>query len=157
MAESAQILSMSAKHESIADWLLSNVDLPLSACARAHGVTQPWLSTVIHSSVFVEYFARRRRNWENGLRDRIQGAQLEVHLKAMQKLMFFLEDEKAGADPFFALSVAEKTAKMLGYEPRPTMKRTVEEETERTVMRPVAPEQLALARERMTRRVIEES
>ncbi len=59
MAASAQIDKVSWRHEQIVDWMLANPAAKQSACAEFFGVTQAWLSTIIHSDAFQEYKARR--------------------------------------------------------------------------------------------------
>ncbi len=52
MAESARILKVGVRHEAILNYLVANPNTPMSAVAREFGVSQPWLSTIIHSDAF---------------------------------------------------------------------------------------------------------
>jgi hypothetical protein len=155
MAESAQIISVSSRHKAIADWLLLYPERKLRECAEHFGVSQPWLSVVLHSKAFVEYFNNRRAGYESVLRERIQGAALEVALKAYQQLSEVLDDESQ-CDGRLTLDIAEKTAKLLGFEPRASVRTRFIEETERSWLRPTTSVVLAEAREKMTRRVVKE-
>lgn len=60
MAQSAQIKKVSWWHESIFEWMIANPEAKLRECAEFFKVTQSWLSTIIHSDVFVEKLAERR-------------------------------------------------------------------------------------------------
>lgn len=152
MAESVQIQSMSYRHQAIADWLLANPERNLGECAQEMNISQSWLSIVIHSSVFKEYFSKRRTVHEETLRDRIVGAQLEVTLKALEKLSKSMDAEEI--DGRFVLDVAEKTAARLGFEPR-TKTRMIEER-EQTFLRPVGVGTLHEAQEKITRKIVQE-
>jgi len=52
MAESAGIKRVSIKHEAIIDFLIANPTMRLRDVAAHFGVTQPWLSCIIHSDAF---------------------------------------------------------------------------------------------------------
>lgn len=60
MAESAQIAKLSDMHEEMVDWLILNPTKPRSEMAKAFQVTQPWLSTIIHSDVFQAKLAAKK-------------------------------------------------------------------------------------------------
>ena len=60
MAQSVQIKKVSWWHESIFEWMIANPESKLRECAEFFQVTQSWLSTIIHSDVFVEKLAERR-------------------------------------------------------------------------------------------------
>lgn len=145
-----QLASISHRHQAIADWLLANPAEKLYVCATAMGVSQPWLSAVIHSKLFVEYFQKRRAVHEGFLREQITGAQLAVTLQALNKLSEIIADE--ATDGRLILDTAERTAKLLGYEPRPSM-RVIEE---KEVSFAVGANVLADARARLKRTLITE-
>lgn len=151
MAE-VQIQSMSHRHMAIADWLLSNPERKLSVCAMEMGVSQSWLSIVIHSDLFREYFAQRRAMHEMGLRERIVGAQLKVTLSALAALDSLMESDEV--DGRLVLDTAERIANQLGFSPRASA-RVIEERTQE-ITAPVSAGILAEARERMRRTVITE-
>lgn len=154
MAESVEILSMSPKHMKIADLLLANPERKRGDIAQEMGVSESWLSIVIHSSVFQEYFSKRREKHDDELRTKIVGKQLEVTLKALDKLKDVLEDDKC--DGRLVLDVAEKTAERLGFSTRPSARRTLTEERSMTFSRPVNPDALAQGRETITRKIVHE-
>lgn len=153
MAESVQILSMSPRHMAIADWLLANPSLKRGDLAKEMGVTESWLSIVIHSNVFQEYFTKRREHHEELLRSQIVGRQMAVTIQALDRLKDVLNDDKV--DGRLVLDVAEKTAERLGFTTRPS-KRTAVEERSMTFSRPVNPGTLAEARETITRKIVHE-
>ena len=49
-------------YEHIVTWMLANPEKSLRECAADHNVTQPWLSTVIHSDAFRDYAGRRLKH-----------------------------------------------------------------------------------------------
>lgn len=48
----AEIQSVSIKHEMIMDYLMAHPNIRLGDVAASFGITQPWLSQVIHSDAF---------------------------------------------------------------------------------------------------------
>jgi len=154
MADSVEIKSMSPRHMAIADALLANPEQKRGDLAIQMGVSESWLSIVIHSDVFQEYFAKRRGLHEDFLRERIVGKQLEVALLALDRLKDVLKDDKV--DGRLVLDTAEKTAARLGFEPRPGRTERRTEERSMTFSRPVNPGTLMEARETITRKIVRE-
>ena len=60
MAQSASIAKMSHKHEAILNYMLTNPTHPMSLVAGHFEVSQPWLSTIVHSHAFQDQLARRK-------------------------------------------------------------------------------------------------
>lgn len=60
MAESASIQKMSTRHEAILNHLIIFPTQKYSEVAAHFGVTQAWLSTIIHSHAFQDQLARRQ-------------------------------------------------------------------------------------------------
>ena len=56
----AEIQSLSIRHEDILNFVLANPQMKLGDVALLHGVTQPWLSTVIHSDCFQAKLSERQ-------------------------------------------------------------------------------------------------
>lgn len=154
MAESVELKSMGPKHMAIADALLANPEQKRGDLAGQMHVSESWLSIVIHSSVFQEYFAARRDKHEEELRSKIVGKQLEVALLALNKLQDVLNDDKV--DGRLVLDVAEKTAERLGFTPRPTARGRVIEERSQVFTRPASPGVFDGARETITRKIVHE-
>lgn len=59
MAQSAQIKKVNAWHERLCDWLIANPGKKQKEAAQFFGVSESWLSTVIHSDAFQDYFRTR--------------------------------------------------------------------------------------------------
>lgn len=60
MAESAEIKKVSIKHESIMNYIMENPQTPLRDVAAFFGISQSWLSTVIHSPAFQDRLAEKK-------------------------------------------------------------------------------------------------
>ena len=56
----AQLKKLSVRHDQIIDWLIANPHLTLGACAAHFEVTQPWLSSIIHSDLFQSKLRERQ-------------------------------------------------------------------------------------------------
>lgn len=53
-------------YQSIIEWMIENPDQPLRVCAQEMGVTQSWLSCIIHSDAFkLAYSQARGEHFEN--------------------------------------------------------------------------------------------
>lgn len=150
MAESVQVQSINFRHEQMADWLIAHPTAKsLQALADHMGFSRSWISIVMQSDVWKEYWAKRRSEYIGGMNDKIQRAQLEVVLKAWEKLPFIIEDDET--DPRLVFDIANKTAERLfgGTAPKRTM---VEEHTQEVEV-PVSADVLATARETLRRTV----
>lgn len=60
MAESAQIQKVSIKHEMIMNYIMENPQIPLGEVAYHFGISQAWLSTVIHSPAFQDRLLEKK-------------------------------------------------------------------------------------------------
>lgn len=100
------------KHEAIMNWLLENPEAKLMECAAHFGVTQNWLSIVIHSDAFQDAFAEHREAYyagiADGLAEKLNGL---AHL-CIEKLADKVEDVE---DPAFLLNAADKILGRMGY------------------------------------------
>lgn len=150
MAE-VQIQSISHRHKAIADWLLSHPQVKnLELLAEHIGVSRSWLSIVMNSDVFKEYFEKRRQEWEKGLFQEIGSLQLQVAKQAYERLQDVLTDDST--DPRLVFDVANKTAERLfGKAIGPTA--MVKEEKIQEVARQVDAGTLGEAREILRRTV----
>lgn len=148
MAE-VQIQSISHRHEAIADWLLAHPDVKnLELLCNHLNVSRTWLSVVMNSDVFKEYFAKRRREWEAQMHDQIGRQQLKVAEMAFGRLETILTDDST--DPRLVFDVAHKTAERLfGKQSRVV----VTEEKTQIIERQVSSASLAEAREILKRTV----
>lgn len=147
----AQIQSISHRHEAIADWLLVNPEVKnLEVLCDMLHVSRTWLSIVMNSDVFKEYFAKRRDAWEGDMHDKIRNKQLKVTLQAYDRLENILCDEEV--DPRLVLDITTKTTERLGFTPQ-NRRTTVTEERIQEAVRPVDAGVLGNARELLKRTV----
>lgn len=145
-----QIVSMKAKHHAIIDRLIVEPTIKLSHLAAEIGVTQPWLSVVMQSDIFKEEYAKRRAEHNAGVRERIIDKQLKITEKALNKLDDILDSDDV--EDRLVLDTAERTSKLLGFSPsQGNAPQLTAEETERLVVREVAPGVIERARERIRR------
>lgn len=57
----AEIQNISHMHEQIMNWLLLNPGVPQKVCAAKFGITEAWLSSVIHSDIFQAQFKEKQK------------------------------------------------------------------------------------------------
>lgn len=109
---SPEIHRVSHRHNAIMDYMLANPEIKLSEVAAHFGMTQAWLSTVIHSDCFQSELKEKQGALFDEtvltLRDKITGA---AH-RALDRLGEKLDTVD---DPKFILDASEKTLKALGY------------------------------------------
>lgn len=150
MAE-VQIHSISHRHKEIADWLFANPhEKNLQKLCNYMNISRGWISVVMRSDVFREYFDKRRNEHEKDLRGKIVMRQLDVTLKALDKLDDILSDDEV--DDRLVLDIANKTAQNCGFAPsRGPRVSIVEERTQELTARSVDPQTLAEARETIRR------
>ena len=110
-----EIKRLSIRHEAIMEWLIANPSAKLAECARSFGVSQPWLSCIIHSDAFKgryqELIGENIDQRVMPLRNQLTG----VAATAIQKLGTAVE---ASSDPDFLLATVDKTLHRLGYAPQ---------------------------------------
>jgi hypothetical protein len=80
-----QIKKVSWWHESIIEWMITNPEDSLGACAAFFNVSQSWLSTIINSDVFRERLAQQREahfaNTSRTVQEKVSGlADLSVEV-----------------------------------------------------------------------------
>jgi hypothetical protein len=112
----AAITRISHRHDAIIDFLLENPAAPLRLCAAHFGVTQPWLSTVIHSDLFQARYAERRETIEAQIAADIPTKLRAVADTALERLGEFLDRTE---DEAFVLSAFDKVMHRLGYASAP--------------------------------------
>lgn len=145
-----QIQNLSHRHREIADWLLANPTVKdLQHLANYMNISRPWLSVVMKSDVFKEYFDRRRKEYENDMRGRLVLRQLDVTLKALDKLEDIISDDEV--DDRLIFDIANKTAMNCGFGPSRGPRTSVTEERTQEITRAVDAGTLATARETIRR------
>lgn len=110
-----EIASMNHRHEAIALWMLANPDKPLKECAIALGYTQSWLSIIINSQAFRDYYGKMREECDGpeiiSLREKLTG----VANMAIERLG---ERAQCEQDTKLLLDIADKALHRLGYAPQ---------------------------------------
>lgn len=128
MAEN-QIQKVSVKHDAIMDYLIANPAAPLSEVAVHFGMTQPWLSTVIHSDAFQAVLKEKQEIVLNStivpLREKVLGV---AHL-GIEKLGEAMDNASAVSDKEFIADTTDSILKNLGFSPKsapPTTQQNVQ-------------------------------
>ena len=100
------------KHEEIMRYMIANPEIPLYKVAQVFGVTQPWLSTLVHSDVFQALFTEYREEHHTisvlGLADKLNG----VAHATLDKLSEMVVESE---NPDFIAKVADSALDRLGY------------------------------------------
>ena len=140
------IKKMSLKHEAIAEFMLAHPTAPMGAVAAHFGVTAAWLSIITGSDAFRQYLGELKGEVVETrvlpLRDKLMGlAQASV-----EKLGKAVDDTQ---DPRLLLDIADKSAKLLGYGPKPGGNQQGPAHVQQTNIYAVDPELLAQARQTM--------
>lgn len=145
MAE-VQIQSLSHRHKEIADWLFAHPQVKnLQELCNHMNLSRSWLSIVMRSDVFREYFDKRRAEYEKDMRSRLVLRQLDVTLKALDKVESILDDDEV--DDRLIFDIANKTAQNLGFAPSRGPRSSFVEERTQELTRTVDAGTLAQARE----------
>lgn len=140
-----QIQTLSHRHQEIADFLLANPQVKnLQELCNRMNISRSWLSIVMRSDVFQEYWQKRRAEYEKDMHSRLVLRQLDVTLKALDKLDNILSDDEV--DDRLVFDIANKTAQNLGFAPSRSRTSVVEERTQE-FSRTVDANTLATARE----------
>lgn len=113
MAEN-QIQKISHRHSMIMNWMVLNPDKPLRMCADHFGVTQAWLSTVIHSDVFQAEFQQKLQNIHGRCAESIPEKLRMVADIALDRLADKVAESE---DAEFILDAADKALHRMGYAP----------------------------------------
>lgn len=141
-----QLKTLSPRHDAIAEWLIANPDKHLYECALAFGVTQPWLSVILHSDIFQVYYRKMRGDHVDlritPLRDKLLG----VANRAVEKLA----DKVEAMNTRELVDVAELTLNKLGYGQKATVS-VVAPGGQVAVFQSASPEDVAKARENYRR------
>lgn len=117
----AELKKLKPRHDAIMEWLLANPEKTQGDCARAFGVTQAWMSTIVNSHVF-------QSRYQTVLQDRMESQIMPLRDKlvglvdaSVEKLMLQVE---VTSDPQLCLNIVDKVGKRLppeqgGEQPRP--------------------------------------
>ena len=113
MAICAQIQKVSHKHEALLNHMLANPTQPLKEVAMAFGITQSWLSVIVHSSSFKARMQEAKGQvFEDAVMHPIQDKLLGAAHTATERLLELVPRE---TDVKVITDVMDKTLKNLGY------------------------------------------
>ena len=148
MAESAQIATMTPRHENIIAYLIANPTMKKGEVARTFGVTPAWLSTIIHSDIFQAKLRERQDEFFSAatvpIRDKLEAL-------ASMSLDRMLETVETERDPTTIREMAKLALDRIGHGPQsPNAPSPGTPQT--NVFIGVSPELLAAARERIFQR-----
>jgi len=116
----AEIKRVTVKHEAIMDFMMMNPTEPLGKVAMHFGVSQPWLSTIIHSDAFQNQLKEKSAEFYTStvmpLREQLMG----VARVGVEKLGQALENASPSSDKEFISSASDLILKNLGFAPKST-------------------------------------
>ena len=146
------IKKVSHKHEAILDMMLANPQMKLRDIAREMGVSQSWLSCIIHSDAFQRKLSERQEEIFNAtlmpLKDKIAGAAAV----AVEKLSEGVESASPVTDREFVLDATEKLLKAAGFTGREPVEGGINAQQNNFYF---GAEALEVAREKMRQRALE--
>lgn len=142
MAESASIQKVSVTHDQIMNWLILNPGVKQKLCADHFGITQAWLSTVIHSDVFQAKLKERQEEIFGSITQTVPERLAALGDMVTEQLAEQLEKNQ---DKEFTLNAFDKIMHRSGYAPQST-KIAAPSVTNNTVIFGVDKEMLARAR-----------
>jgi len=117
MAQSAQIKGINPWHRNLADWLIVNGNSPgwNKRASEYFKVSQAWISTVVHSDAFKDYYQRlaseNSQTVLHSTRDKLIGT-LDV---AIEKVQERIEDQGSSMPLSNLLDCVEVLAKRTGH------------------------------------------
>ncbi len=113
-----QIQRVSIKHDAILDYLLIHPEQKLGDVAVAFGVSQPWLSVIIHSDAFQAKLGEKSGECFGAtvlpLREQLMG----VAQVGVEKLGECMENASTISDKQFIADTTDSILKNLGYSPK---------------------------------------
>lgn len=111
-ANPTAIKRVSIRHEAIMDYLMCNPGMPLGNVAMHFGITQAWLSQIIHSDVFQEMLRKKQDIGFHHTVLPIKEKMLVVAHQALDRLVEELPLEKSASN---LSSIAGDVLERLGY------------------------------------------
>lgn len=95
-------------HQAIADLMITHPGMSQNEIAAYVGVTPAWLSTVVCSDLFQQYYRERRAEYETGLNDAVRDRLAVTTLNALDKLNEVLDVPLEELDPRIVVDAADK-------------------------------------------------
>lgn len=115
MAQSAQIQKLNPWHVRFADWLICNPDKKLSDASKHFGRSVPWLSTVLNSDAFQDYFQELSRSHSEAIALSVREKTLGLADQAISKLQEIVETKGDDLPPAALVSIADMALKRTGH------------------------------------------
>lgn len=144
-----ELKNISVKHDQIITWMIANPGVPLSICAAQFGITQSWLSSLIHSDLFQAKIRERQDDAFDevkiSVRDRITALAHESLKRLTDRVMVETDVDKIS-------NASEVALKALGFG---APKVNGNGQSTITINNVVDKDVLAQARQRMEGRTIE--
>lgn len=113
-----QIQKMSVKHNGIMDYLLANPTDKLGDVARHFGVSQAWLSVIIHSDAFQSQLGERQDELFGSVVVPLREQMVGIAAMGLEKVGEALEHASTITDKDFIVSTTDNVLKNLGYSPK---------------------------------------
>jgi len=115
MAQSAQIQKLNPWHVRFADWLICNPDKKLSDAAQHFKRSVPWLSTVLNSDAFQDYFQELSRSHSEAVVLSVREKTLGLADQTISKLQERIELEGDSLPVAALVTVADMALKRTGH------------------------------------------
>ena len=109
-----QVQRLSHKHEMILNWLLLNADRSLRECADHFGLTQAWLSSLIHSDLFQLTLRERQTQIALRIADDLPAKLRTLADVAVETLTTFVSESE---NPEYVLDATDKVLHRMGFAP----------------------------------------
>ena len=113
-----QIQKVSIKHEAILDYLIVNPSMKLGDVATHFGVSQAWLSVIIHSDAFQAKLAEKNSDTFSSIVVPLREQLLGVAQVGVAKLGECMENASSTSDKQFIADTTDSILKNLGYSPK---------------------------------------
>lgn len=135
-------------YAAIADWMLRNPGGTLPECAASLGRAVNTISMIKNSDMFKEYYAKRRREWEErhdyALRDRLT----KVATLGLDIMLDTMEKKRDSVPLKLTTEVVTSALDRLGYSPNaPQTQITVQANGSQVLVAPVTVDRLEEARQ----------
>lgn len=111
----AELKRLSHVHEQLLNWLVLNPDRSLRECADTFGITQSWLSSIIHSDLFQHALKEKQMAIGARVAQSIPEKLRRAADIAVEKLAEKLEETE---DPEFILDATDKILHRMGFAPQ---------------------------------------
>lgn len=115
LGRTAGIRSLSATHEQIINWLILNPQMRMRDCAAHFGITQSWLSMIVHSDAFKAKMQQRQDELFAQVAQSVPAKLTALADISIEKLTEMVEKTENAQ---LVVDVFDKTLHRLGYAPQ---------------------------------------